>query len=102
MDRNIVASDAGGLCVSTGEQVTPLNYHAIYLRNFATKLDPTEGNNVAENAASLNTQTLGSASDPLYNYIIRVTSGDFNPPADSLNQDNDPFCSGHLRGRSGW
>ena len=49
-------------------------FGVFYLGNFAS-LDPTEGNNTAENAGALVNQTFGSATDPLYDDLQELSPG---------------------------
>lgn len=51
----------------------PLTYNGFFLGTWAD-LDPTEGNNTAENAASLNGQTFGAPGQALSNNIVSITS----------------------------
>ena len=51
-------------------------WNAIYLGTFGTDIDPTEGNDAAEDANVLIGQTFGSAGDPLFNHVVEVTTID--------------------------
>lgn len=52
----------------------PTTWNALYLGNFGTQLDSTEGNNTSENAGVLVGQTFGSAGSPLSNQVVSVTT----------------------------
>ncbi|MCB2110302.1 Hint domain-containing protein [Albidovulum sp.] len=60
----------------------------IYLGTWATDLDPTEGNTVAENAASLVGTTFGTVADPLLTHVTSATMIDNGGTAGVLDQDN--------------
>lgn len=50
--------------------IAALTWNVLYLGNSTTALDPTEGNNAAENASSFIGQTYGTAADPLSKQIF--------------------------------
>ncbi|MGL4309645.1 MAG: Hint domain-containing protein [Paracoccaceae bacterium] len=60
----------------------------IYLGNSTTSLDPTEGNDVAENASSFVGTTFGSSTDPLYSHVASVTMLDRGGSTTALDQNN--------------
>lgn len=65
-------------------------FGVFYLGNFAS-LDPTEGNNTAENAGALVNQTFGSATDPLYDDLQELSPGSTgygNDAAEVYSSDN--------------
>ncbi len=68
----------------------PTTFNAIYLGSSATQMDPTEGNNTAENAntAAFVGQTYGSGADPLFAHVVSVTTNDLNGDG-TLNQNNN-------------
>ncbi|MDB6179704.1 Hint domain-containing protein [Paracoccus sp. Z330] len=75
----------------------PTTWNAIYLGQSSSLIDPTEGNQTAENAADL-LGTYGSASTPLSQNIVRGETIDFYGDNGSvtstngvLNQDNFPY-----------
>ncbi|WP_138933020.1 Hint domain-containing protein [Roseovarius arcticus] len=54
----------------------PTTFNVFYLGNTGSfRLDPTEGNNTVENAASLQGASAGSASSPLFNRIVQFSPG---------------------------
>lgn len=72
----------------------PTTWNAIYLGQVAARIDPTEGNTVAENAAALNGQTFGSTAAPLWDQVVSVEAVDLFGPLDAsgrpvLNQNNN-------------
>lgn len=66
----------------------PLTFSAIFLGNFATQIDPSEGNTTAENAAALVGQTFGSISAPLTARLVDFTSVNLGGTATVLEQNN--------------
>lgn len=72
----------------------PTTWNAIHLGQVAARIDPTEGNTVAENAAALNGQTFGSTTAPLWDRVVSVEARDLFGPVDAsgrpvLNQNNN-------------
>ena len=67
----------------------PTTWNAIYLGNFSTDLDPTEGSQTVEDEALLVGETFGSASDRLARHVIEVTAIDNAGSAGVLDKDND-------------
>lgn len=65
----------------------PNVWNAIYLGT-APIIDPTEGNNLAENAAGLVGQTFGAINDPLLHRVVELTANDLNSDG-TLNQNNN-------------
>ncbi|MDP5305666.1 Hint domain-containing protein [Paracoccus spongiarum] len=64
----------------------PTTWSAIYLGNGgAFNIDPVEGDFDSENAAGLVGQTRGTATDPLYEQIVTVTTFDRGGAAGSLD-----------------
>jgi Ca2+-binding RTX toxin-like protein len=59
-----------------------------FLGNSSTLLDPTEGNDSAENAASFVGQTYGSLTSPLHGHAIAVAMVDHDGDG-ALDQDNN-------------
>ncbi len=58
------------------ESQIPTTFNVIFLGTTGTfRLDPTEGNNTVENAASLQGATAGSAANPLYSRIVEFSPG---------------------------
>lgn len=72
----------------TGTSEMPLTFTAIFLGNFATQIDPTEGNTNAENASVLVGQTFGSVSAPLTARLVDFTSVNIGGTATVLEQNN--------------
>lgn len=66
----------------------PTTFNWIYLGTFTTALDPTEGNDVAENANLFVGQTYGSTGSPLYNSITSVTTINNGGNATALDMNN--------------
>jgi Ca2+-binding RTX toxin-like protein len=64
-------------------------FNWIYLGTSTTQIDPTEGNNTAENASALVGQTYGSAGDPLYTHIASATMINNGGQATALDQNNN-------------
>ncbi len=64
-------------------------FNWIYLGTSTTQIDPTEGNNNAENASALVGQTYGSAGDPLYTHIASATMINNGGQATALDQNNN-------------
>ena len=77
----------------------PTTFSWFYLGTSSTQLDPTEGNNVVENAASTAFvgKTFGSAGDPLYNHLSSATMIDRGGASGVLdvnnNNSNDQFTT---------
>lgn len=69
----------------------PTTWNAIFLGNSATEIDPSEGDNVAENAGLLVGQSYGTAGDPLANHVVSVATADLGGNAGAL--DTDQFTS---------
>jgi hypothetical protein len=65
----------------------PLTYNGFFLGTWAD-LDPTEGNNTAENAASLNGQTFGAPGQALANNIVSITAQNVGGNPTALDQNN--------------
>ena len=68
-------------------------FNVFYLGNVAS-IDPTEGNSITENAASLQTQSFGSSTDPLYDNIQSMspgTDGYGNSSTGAYNSNNSAF-----------
>ena len=63
-------------------------FNWISLGTSATSLDPTEGNQTAENANAFVGQTYGSAGSPLFSKIASVTMLDRGGTAGALDTDN--------------
>jgi Ca2+-binding RTX toxin-like protein len=61
----------------------------IYLGKTNIKIDPTEGNTVAENAIQLVGKVYGSANDPLFTHVTSVTTIDNGGTAGVLDQNNN-------------
>jgi Ca2+-binding RTX toxin-like protein len=66
----------------------PLTFNWIFLGNFATDLDPTEGNTIAENAGLLVGSSYGTASDPLAAHVTSVTTIDNGGTSGVIDQNN--------------
>lgn len=66
----------------------PTTFNWIHLGTTAVRIDPTEGNLVAENATQLNGTTWGSGSAPLYNNIASATMINNGGAAGALDTDN--------------
>ena len=64
-------------------------FNWFYLGTSTTQLDPTEGNNVAENASLFVGRTYGSAVDPLYNHLTSATMIDNGGTVGVLDQNNN-------------
>lgn len=71
----------------------PNSWNAIYL-GVQPLIDPSEGNTVAENAGALAGQTYGSASDPLLDHIVFVTTTNVGGTAAALDQNNEGRSGG--------
>ncbi|NUB44461.1 Hint domain-containing protein [Fertoebacter nigrum] len=71
----------------------PNSWNAIYL-GVQPLIDPDEGNSLAENARALTEQTYGSASDPLLNHIVFVTTTNVGGAAGTLDQNNQRSSGG--------
>lgn len=65
----------------------PLTYNGFYLGTWAD-LDPIEGNNTAENAASLVGQTFGGPGNALANNIVSITAQNIGGNPTALDQNN--------------
>lgn len=65
----------------------PNVWNAIYLGNSTTELDPTEGNQTAENASLFTGNTYGAIGDPLNAHIVEVTAYETAGEYDVLDQD---------------
>ncbi|WP_413872005.1 Hint domain-containing protein [Albidovulum sp.] len=63
-------------------------FNWIYLGTTTVRIDPTEGNTNAENAAALVGQAYGSATDPLYTHITSATMIDNGGSNTALDQNN--------------
>jgi hypothetical protein len=61
----------------------PTTFGVFFLGNIATDLDPTEGNNVAEDAATLVGPSFWTTGDPVFNNLQIFAPG------------NTGFCSGN-------
>ncbi|MBC7180733.1 MAG: type I secretion protein, partial [Roseovarius sp.] len=66
----------------------PTTFNWIFLGTETDFLDPTEGNSNAENAALFVNRTYGSAIDPLYQNVTRVTTIDNGGAAGALDMNN--------------
>lgn len=66
----------------------PSTFNWIYLGPSSIFIDPTEGNNSAENATLLNGLTFGGTGNPLYNRITEVTLVNLGGNTTALDQDN--------------
>ena len=64
----------------------PTTFNVFYL-GVQTLIDPTEGNNLAENAAALETNTFGSTAAPLFLELQSMSAN--GAPGSSYNQDNN-------------
>jgi hypothetical protein len=67
----------------------PLTFNAIFLGNTATRIDPTEGDQDAENANLLVGQTFGSTADSLAARWVSFTSVNRGGNATALDQNNN-------------
>ena len=63
-------------------------FTCIYLGTSSARIDPTEGNNTAENAGALVGQSYGSAGDPLFTQITSTTMVDKGGAKGVLDQNN--------------
>ena len=63
-------------------------FNWISLGTSTVSLDPTEGNQTAENAKAFVGQTYGSAGSPLFSKITSVTTHDLGGTAGALDMDN--------------
>lgn len=66
----------------------PTTFNWIFLGNEPIILDPTEGNSNAENAGLFVNRTYGTAIDPLYQNVTRVTTIDNGGAAGALDMNN--------------
>lgn len=66
----------------------PLTFSGFFLGT-GPFIDPTEGNNNAENAAALVNQTYGGVQNALVNNIVTITSQNIGGNAAALEQDNN-------------
>lgn len=66
----------------------PTTFNWIYLGTFTTALDPTEGNDVAENANLFVGQVYGNTTNPLYNAVTSVTTINNGGNATALDMNN--------------
>ncbi|MEI2807886.1 MAG: Hint domain-containing protein [Albidovulum sp.] len=64
-------------------------FNWIYLGTTTVRIDPTEGNTVAENASALVGQTYGSSTDPLHTHITSATMIDNGGNNTALDQNNN-------------
>ena len=67
----------------------PLTFNAIFLGNTPIRIDPTEGDQDAENANLLVGQTFGSTSDSLAARWVSFTSVNRGGNATALDQNNN-------------
>lgn len=67
----------------------PTTFSWIFLGNSPLILDPTEGNSNAEGAALFANAVFGSAGDPLYQRVTRVTTIDNGGAVGALDMNND-------------
>lgn len=67
----------------------PLTFNAIFLGNSAVSLDPTEGNNVAENANLFVGQTFGGPGAALAGNWVSFTSVNNGGVVDALDMNNN-------------
>jgi hypothetical protein len=67
----------------------PLTFNAIFLGNTAIRIDPTEGDQDAENASLLVGQTFGSTADSLAARWVSFTSVNRGGNATALDQNNN-------------
>jgi Ca2+-binding RTX toxin-like protein len=66
----------------------PTTFNWIFLGNSSLILDPTEGNSNAEGAGLFANMVFGSAGDPLYEHVTRVTTLDNGGAAGALDMNN--------------
>ena len=66
----------------------PSRWNAIYLGNSASFMDPFEGDSHAENAASFVGNSYGSAGDPLFGHILKVTARNTGGQRGALDSNN--------------
>lgn len=67
----------------------PTTFNWIYLGTSDMDLDPTEGNTTSEGADLLVGQTFGTAEDPLFEQVARVTTNDLGGTQNQLDTDNN-------------
>ncbi len=65
----------------------PTTWNTLYL-GVAPAIDPTEGNNLAENAGSLVGTTFGAANDKLFDEIVSVQTTNIGGSPGQLEQNN--------------
>lgn len=67
----------------------PLTFNAIYLGNSSIQLDPTEGNQIAENASLFVNQTFGGVGNALAGNWVSFTSVNNGGVATALDMNNN-------------
>lgn len=67
----------------------PLTFNAFFLGNTAIRIDPTEGNQVAENANLLVGATYGGVQNSLVNGIVSFTAQNVGGTAAALDMNNN-------------
>jgi len=67
----------------------PNTWDAIFLGNFATMLDPTEGNSISENASAGVGLTFGTVGSPIADDVVTVTAIDNGGSATALDTDGN-------------
>lgn len=72
-----------------GSVVVPTTWNALFLGNFATEMDSSEGDAISENASAYVGQTFGGPTNKLAKQVVSVTAKDFSGTSGAIDVDNN-------------